>query len=125
MSKVCSTSTTLTNLGDPYTGCRFNDVDCQHMWKVSKNRFGYCKGSQRRFQTLCKYASEGVPSNFSHDNVTEGAKSVQLVLNYNLDDWSNGGWTHFLEGYTIFLSTADDQSFSIGFIFTLVLPDSS
>ena len=86
------------------------------MWKVSKNRFGYCKGLQLSLVILyVNITSEGVPTNFGNDNETEGAKSVQLVLNYNLDDWSNGGWTHFLEGYTIFLSTADDQSFSKGF----------
>lgn len=53
-----------------------------------------------------------MPSEFGMTNETDGAKSIQLLLNYNLDDWSNGGWTHFLEGYTIFLSAADDLEFS-------------
>ena len=25
-------------------GCRFDDIDCKFMWKIRKNRFGYCKG---------------------------------------------------------------------------------
>ena len=33
-------------------------------------------------------------------------------MTYNLDDWTQGGWAHFLEGYTIFLSSADDLAFS-------------
>ena len=92
-------------------GCRFNDINCKSMWTIRKNRFGYCKGFIcLRYQIL--NCSEALPSQFGSKNETDGAKSIQLLLNYNLDDWSNGGWTHFLEGYTIFLSTADDLSFS-------------
>ena len=53
-----------------------------------------------------------MPSEFGMTNKTDGTKSIQLLLNYDLEDWSNGGWTSYIEGYTIYLSTADDLEFS-------------
>ena len=44
------------------------------------------------------FDTEGSPSLFGSLNETKDGKSIQLLLNYNLEDWSNGGWTHFLEG---------------------------
>ena len=33
-------------------------------------------------------------------------------MTYNKNDWTLGGWVHFLEGYTIYLSSVDDLAFS-------------
>ena len=33
-------------------------------------------------------------------------------MTYNQNDWTPGGWVHFLEGYTIYLSSVDDLAFS-------------
>ena len=33
-------------------------------------------------------------------------------MTYNKNDWTTGGWVHFLEGYTIYLSSVDDLAFS-------------
>ena len=42
----------------------------------------------------------GRPSQFYGGEAVPDAhgKSIQLLLTYNLDDWTQGGWAHFLEG---------------------------
>ena len=47
---------------------------------------------------------EGAPSSFGQDNETMNAMSISILLTYNLDNWSPGGWAHYLEGYTIYTS---------------------
>ena len=42
----------------------------------------------------------------------EQTKTITFLMTYNKNDWTTGGWVHFLEGYTIYLSSVDDLAFS-------------
>ena len=38
--------------------------------------------------------------------------SISILLTYDLENWSPGGWAHYLEGYTIYMSSPEDGAFS-------------
>ena len=66
-------------------GCQFGAINCVNKWKLKKTLYGYCK--------------EGLPSKFGKTiNETLNAMSISILLTYNLEDWSPGGWAHYLEG---------------------------
>ena len=73
-------------------GCQFGSISCVNKWALKKTLYGYCM--------------EGSPSTFGNETEkkeTENAMSISILLTYNLDNWSPGGWAHYLEG-TVVLS---------------------
>ena len=56
--------------------------------------------------------SSGLPSKFGSPNETLNAMSISILLTYDLENWSPGGWAHYLEGYTIYMSSPEDGAFS-------------
>ena len=71
-------------------GCQFGSISCVNKWALKKTLYGYCM--------------EGSPSKFGNETEkkeTENAMSISILLTYNLDNWSPGGWAHYLEG-TVF-----------------------
>ena len=70
-------------------------------WKYVKTLYGICKETNpSRFPEVKKDGPAYKPT------------SISLLLTYDLTNWSPGGWAHYLEGYTIYLSNSNDSAFS-------------
>jgi len=66
-------------------GCQFGRTDCRFKWKSVRTLYGYCK--------------EASPGDFEeYVNADEAPQSISLLLTYDLDNWTPGGWAHYLEG---------------------------
>jgi len=46
------------------------------------------------------------------NGATKRPTSISLLLTYDLTNWSPGGWAHYLEGFTIYLSNSNESAFS-------------
>ena len=80
-------------------GCQFGKTDCKNEWKTVKTLYGFCK--------------EASPSDFAeNDEYEEAPQSISLLLTYDLENWTPGGWAHYLEGFTVYHSQHDDEAFS-------------
>ncbi|CAG5094454.1 Oidioi.mRNA.OKI2018_I69.XSR.g13570.t1.cds [Oikopleura dioica] len=75
--------------------CKFQGQDCSRSWLLARSKQGSCL----RFQ----------PQRF--DNLPYSRRlTLSMVLAFNKTDWTDCGWNHHLDGFTIYITGRHDRA---------------